>query len=141
MTVTVGHWFGGGPCVTVICTVTGTGTPPEHPLLSEAVKFTLKVWFAWPATGVKLNVPVAVGVPVAGFGLKLEFVGKLVACKVTVLPSGSFAETEKVSVWPTCTLRVVPPDTDTVGQLLAGPAVKSTPLVADATMTSALSDI
>lgn len=101
VTVIVGHWFGGGPSVTVICTVTGVATPAPHPLLSVAVKFTLKVWFPCPAAGVKLNVPVAVGVPVAGLGVKLELAGRFVACNVTVFPSGSVALTWKVSVCPT----------------------------------------
>ena len=46
---------------------------------------------------------------------KEEFAGGFKAFKVTELPSGSVAETLKVKVWPTCTVRLVPPTILIVG--------------------------
>ena len=68
----------------------------------------------------KLNVPLAVGVPVAGLGVKEALAGKLVAVRVTTSPSGSVAETVKVRLSPAFNVRLTPPCTVTVGQLLGG---------------------
>ena len=69
-----------------------------------AVKLTVKVCPACAAVGVKVNCPEA-GLPVAGFGVKLAFGGRLLAVSVTVSPeSASLPEAMKVRVLPACTL-------------------------------------
>src|SRR5437867_725216 len=107
-------------------------TDPEvvAPCESCAVKLTVKVWPACDEDGVKLNCP-WIGLPVAGFGVKLAFGGMLDAVRVTLSPaSRSEADTAKLSVLPICTN--CGPGTFRAGGVFTAEAVKFTLLEADA---------
>ena len=61
----------------IVCTLERVNTIITDDAVTDDVASMIE------AAGVKLKDPVAVGVPVAGLGVKLELAGRFDACKVT----------------------------------------------------------